>query len=492
MKNVFNTISLPLILVVNSVCLANPTNKKLNLYNGTQIKLPSESAPLWEKTTSQEENLSPEALANAIASKSKLSILDVYKLVLIKDKVLSASRNAVEAAEFHYAADKSQAWGPKIKLTAGFGYGDQQVKSHATPNGSANTGGFTTTAGFTITQPIFNLPDIIQAKRSNYAAKLQEVQYAADLQTLIKKTVVAYLEVLKNRESIKFKNQEIAAAQKVLDLLIEQGKVVNMLDEIAKARARVTNAKAEKFNFEAQLKIAQGTFRQYWSVDATKIKDLKAKIKFKLPDPMNESFWTDKAMKENLVAQFKKGLIQLSDFDLQRIIEGLYTPVFSITGGCSTQQTSSSPFGSSDISTSGCSVMLNITATLFDGFYTQNKAKELYKIKAKVADEADLEAQNAGFAATTAFNNLEFGYNQIKQYESSVKDGETALAGVNERLKVGGTIVIDALTAVANLNQYRTSLLREKINFITNKVSLQLAVGNLSENDLLDIDKLLE
>jgi len=428
-----------------------------------------------------------------LTSKAKLSVTDIYMLALNRDMQLKSSRKTIEISELHFLADKSLAWGPKVRLTASLGYGNQRMESSATPKGS-NTDGFTTAGGFTINQPIFHLPEIIQARKSEYAIELQKLQFAADLQTFIRRTVVSYLEVLKNRESIKFKIDEINAAQRILNFLLEQEKVgLATKDDVAKARARVSTATSEKFTFEANLAIAKAAFSQFWNLDGSKLKNMKSKVQFTLPVPLDVEVWRQESETNNLAVQYNEGLIKLSVFDIEKSSKALYMPTVDLNAGCSTQSTSSSaPFGPSDLSNSGCSVTFNISALLFDGFYTQRKVRELNSTREKIEFDATLVKQNAGLTAISSFSNVVAGYNKIAQLKNSVRDGQTALDGAQEKYKFNGTTLIDVLTAVANLNQYKTSLIIEKINFIVNKVTLKQAVGNLSENDLKEIDTMLE
>lgn len=471
---------------------------KTILYVGTRIKLPTapaEAIDTAEKPVSNKINFDAKASSynpNSSAKK-RMGIADVYIAAYPVDNRIGAARSDLEASNHHSDAEFRRTWGPQLALTAGFFWRDTQGATSSPTQSFGAGSGTTGTVGVTLTQPIFNYQQILEAQKSNYAVTVTGVRNAIAQQDLIVRVVKAYLDILRTEFSIELKNDEYIAAKQHLRYLEEQLKVEpSMIVPVREARQRIETIQGVKQSLETTLAVAKGVFRQTWRIDlnSNHLKQLKRKVVFMPPMPSNPNEWVEHARTSNLMVQYNQGLVELADFDIRKVTAGLYRPI--ITGNITYTHTNMGVSGT-DIATDSSIVGLNLTFPIFDSFYTQAKTKEMLSIKNRVGYDLEAAQITAAQSALESIMNINNGIEAIHYYQKAADDADFVLRGKKDFFQNNlGSSSFEVLAAVQIRNQTMQQLIDEKIKVLYNKATLLQAAGILSLSDLEELDRLLE
>lgn len=424
------------------------------------------------------------------ASPHALTLSDAFKRAYETDSKIAAVGADYEASQHHFDADHAKAWGPQLGLTAGLVYGSKWI----TPSPAFPVvNGWTLSGGLSLVQPLFNYVQILQADQSEYAISVAEVRNAVAQQDLMVRVTKAYLDVLKLQNSIEYKTLEIEAAKTHLEIVKEQFDVgLATLVDVSEAEAIVSATEGQKASLESTLITAKGVLLQTWQIEAEELKHLKAKVKFEGPTPADPKKWIDQAVSLNLNVQYTNGLMEIAQYDIEKVKAALYYPTVNLTAGCSAQGTSPYPFGSNQTSTDTCSAGVTLNIPLFDGGYTPAKTKEATSIKERIRNDLRTAQIVAAQSARQSYADIQKELGNIALYQNSVDKMAEALLGKREQYIYGERKSFEILTTLQNLNLYKQQLLNEKYDLIYNMIVLKQSVGLLSVVDLESIDALLE
>jgi outer membrane protein len=92
----------------------------------------------------------------------------------------------------------------------------------------------------------------------------------------------------------------------------------------------------------------------------------------------------------------------------------------------------------------------------------------------------------------SSFNDVNAAISTIRALQQSVISAESALQATEAGFDVGTRTIVDVLNSTRNLFDARRNLADARYNFITAIVSLKRAAGTLTQNDLIDINKVLK
>jgi outer membrane protein len=92
----------------------------------------------------------------------------------------------------------------------------------------------------------------------------------------------------------------------------------------------------------------------------------------------------------------------------------------------------------------------------------------------------------------SSFNDVNAAISTIRALQQSVISAESALQATEAGFDVGTRTIVDVLNSTRNLFDARRNLADARYNFITAIVSLKQAAGTLTQNDLIDINKVLK
>lgn len=420
-----------------------------------------------------------------------LNLSKVYEIAYQSDSKIEAARADLEATYQHFEADMAKTWGPQLALTANLVYGHKSVTPTRPSYFIGN--GWSDSVGFSLVQPVFNYPQIVQTNQSEFATSVSAMRNAIAQQDLILRVVKSYLDVLRYQDFIKIKDVEIVGTKEHLEIVKQQFEVglASQID-VSEAESKVAVAEAQKRDFESNLIAAKGVFLQTWGIDAKELLPLKKEVTFQPPTPNDPEKWIDQATVFNLNVQLNNGLQEIAQYDIEKAKAALYYPSVNLTATCSNQGISNQgPFGTNYMTNNGCSTGLNVSMPLYDGGYTPAHSKEMVAIKERIRNDVRTAQIQAGQNARFSFAAIRKGLSNVKLYQKSVQTAADALQGKREQYVNGLRTSFEVLVTLQNLNTFRQQLVSEKYDLIYNKFLLKQAVGILSVVDLEELDALL-
>jgi outer membrane protein len=92
----------------------------------------------------------------------------------------------------------------------------------------------------------------------------------------------------------------------------------------------------------------------------------------------------------------------------------------------------------------------------------------------------------------SSFNDVKASISTIRALEQSVVSAQSALQATEAGFDVGTRTIVDVLNSTRNLFDARRNLADARYNFIVAIVSLKQASGTLTQQDLIDINKVLK
>lgn len=447
--------------------------------------------------------------ASAPAAANQLET--AYRLALANDPLLQSAAAQRDAAIEARPQARSLLL-PQVTVQANVSDIDLEQSNLGTSTFGNQTQPFNTTdeRGFTqnvvtlsLSQAIFDWSAFKQLKQSHAQVALAHARYLVEEQNIVVRLAEAYFNALAASDTVAFAAAEQRAIERQLEQAQKRYEVgLSALTDVQEAQARYDLAVADEIEAKRQLRTTREALREITGQYAPQLSSVRVGLDLQSPEPEDADQWVAKALQTNfgLSAERLSGEVAMEAIRQQ---SGARYPTLALQGSARFQdqsgdtQTTNNDTGvrggqfpfESESETLSVGLFLNWNA--FTGLRTTSairQAQAQYQQQAAVIEQTKRAVERQ---TRDAYDGVLAGISRVKALRQAVKSNQTALDASEAGFRVGNRTSVDVLNAQRELFRARTDFARARYDYLLNKLRLKQAAGQLTADDLMQIDALL-
>jgi outer membrane protein len=430
------------------------------------------------------------ALACIAAAAQAEDLLQVYREAQKQDPAIAAARSQWEATQERVPQARAGLL-PSVSAQgqANLNYYEANFATSPKTNVSQNYG-FGSLV-FSASQPLYRPQNVVVLDQAREQVTQSDFSLGIAQQDLIIRTTVAYFDVL-----LAEFNVELAEQQKIA--VSEQLAQAKRNFEVGTATITDTNEAQAKYDqiIATEIQARNDLDRRRTALAAiigktpASLKRIGRGFDPPLPEPNNVDYWVARALRENLNVRFAQSNYEIASLEVDRARAG-HLPTLDLVASASTLTNSGSTTG--DIGTSSRAGLLGIVVNvpIYTGGFVNSRVRETISLQDRA--RADLEA-----AKRAAVSNAQDGFSGVNSAAAAVKAFEQAVASAEVALQsnilgqeVGIRTNLDVLNVQQNVYSTRRDLANAYFQYMLAVLRLKSAIGNLTEQDLEDLNRRL-
>jgi outer membrane protein len=368
---------------------------------------------------------------------------------------------------------------PQINLTAGYNINRSDDEFQDSDR---------LTAGIGFSQELYNRASWITLDTAEKTARQADSSYAAVQQALILRTAQTYFEVLRSADSLEFVRAEKAAVARQLEQTKQRFEVgLSAITDVHDAQAQYDRVLADEVLAENALVNKYELLREITGQAHSDLNVLDTD-RFSATRPgKSVDFLLEEAQTKNLSLLAARIGQDVAKDNITLASSG-HLPRLTLDGGYNYGNERNDTITSRAGATNSFNAGINLTVPLYTGGNTTSLTKQAeYQY---VASSEELEQTYRGVVKDVrAFNNnINSSIGAIRAFEQSVVSAESALEATKAGFDVGTRTIVDVLESTQALYNAGRNLSDARYDYILSVLQLRLAVGTLSEQDIVDIN----
>lgn len=349
--------------------------------------------------------------------------------------------------------------------------------------------------GIDLNMSLYDHSNWVGMDRAELVAQQSDANLGATLQTLMLRTVNAYLAVLREQDSVVFVKAELRAIERQLEQTKQRFEVgLTAITDVHEAQANFDNTVARQIRAEnlAELRLEElreitGKYHDRISVLDTEMFSPAA------PSPAKVDQWLDIAKDSNLDLLVQRFAKDLAKEDIDLVKSGHY-PTLGLRAsyGRNNSEQTFNGVTTKPPSLDNQSITLSASIPIYQGGSVTANTERARANYVVASENLELTYRQTVRQVRSSFNDVKASISTIRALEQSVVSAESALKATEAGFDVGTRTIVDVLNSTRNLFDARRNLADARYNFVVAIVSLKQAAGTLTEADLNDINRVLK
>ncbi|AWL11078.1 Outer membrane protein TolC [Saliniradius amylolyticus] len=419
----------------------------------------------------------------------------VYQLALENDPVINKAKANRDAAQQGIDISRS-ALLPQISASADYSMATREEPDFQ-PTGIEiiSSDADSTGWGVTLDLSIYDHSNWVELDRAEKVARQSDTQYASTVQDLILRTTTAYLNVLKAMDNLEFVQAEKNAIERQLEQTKQRFAVgLTAITDVHEAQANFDSTVAQEIRAENQvelrleeLRAITGKYHDQLSILDTETFDTAR------PNPDTPQGWLNKAEQQNLALLASKLAKDIAEDDIDSARAGHY-PTLSLRASKSSSSSEIEVGGqTTDLPTTDSeSIGLSLNVPIYSGGRTSALTERARHQYVMASEDLELTYRDTIRSVRSSYNDVIASISTIKALKQAVVSAESALKATEAGFEVGTRTIVDVLNSTRNLYNAKRNLAEARYNYILGTFQLKKAAGNLSEQDIIAINRGLE
>jgi|SRR5215469_4602434 len=344
---------------------------------------------------------------------------------------------------------------------------------------------------FQLTQPIFNWAAWNAMDQADAQVAQAEAEFTAAQESLILRTATAYFNVLNARDTLAADHAATEANSKQLEQAKEKYEVgMSAVTDVENAQAAYDQSVANEITAEQSVTTAEENLRAITGQQAGELMEPTVDMPTRGPEPANAQQWVDQALKQNPNVLAAQSAADAADANVGIKRAGHMPNLSVIAQHNKISDTGNNIFALSN--TNGNFLELQLSVPLFAGGGTQAQLTQAERQYDAAQDNVKLVTRQTEQQARTAYLGVLTGVSQVQALKQSVKSNQTSMDATQTGMEVGTRTIVDVLTARQNLLTAQTGFSNARYTYLESLMQLRQAAGNLTENDLKQINSLMQ
>lgn len=423
----------------------------------------------------------------ACASLQAADLMQIYREALTEDTQYGAARAAYVAAQERLPQGRAGLL-PDIRLT-GIGQ-NQYIEAKGFPSREIKNRGITAT----LTQPLIHFENFIIYQQSKNEVAQADAQFVIAAQDLILRVAQAYFDVLKAKIDV----EVVESQKKAIHEQLEQAKRnfevgVSTIVDTHEAEARYDLTQSQEIAARNKLEITQHTLEMLINRLPGNLQD--ASLDKIIADPLSlphdgMEAWVNQAEEKNFQLKVQRIAYDISEQAIDLAKAGHY-PTLDLVAQYSDQHGVGGSFTGIGLDIVNKSVGLQLTVPVFQGLSVQSRVREALANRDKARKDMENVQRTVALQVRQNYLNVTNGIAQIKALKQALTSSRSQLDSTVLGQEVGVRMEIDVLNAQQQYFSARRDLARAYYDYLMSRLQLKAEVGDLDEDDLMEINALL-
>jgi outer membrane protein len=426
------------------------------------------------------------------ATAGAASLLDVYDQAAQSDPTIRAA----EATRLASREVRPQAWSnflPDISANASWSGATSggEVTTPGATRGTAHGGSW----GLSAIESV-NLPSMLrQLQRTDYTLAQADLTYHSAEQNLAVRVAQRYFNVLAAQDSLSAAQSSLAALNQQLERAEKRFEVgLSAITDVQEARASRDRANATVISAKRTLATNQELLREITGSMLDQLAAPGDDMPLISPDPQSEEEWVQKALEGNLDLNSSRISLDIASHDVgsQKL-----TRWPSLTLGANYRNSnaySDLQVPGKDNTTNswtGTWLSLGVSVPLFTGGQTSSLIRQAVYTQRAARERLEQSTRETERAARDAYLGVQSSIIQVQANKQALESSRLALQATEAGFDVGTRTTIDVLNSRNALLIAEQSYFQSRYNYITSLITLKTVTGNLTREDLLQINSWL-
>ncbi len=342
--------------------------------------------------------------------------------------------------------------------------------------------------GIYLTQPIFHYDMWVQLSQSELQIAQAEARYMAEQQNLMRRTTIAYFNVLAAQDDLTFAIAEQKTIARQLDQAQQRFDVgLIAITDVYEAQAGYDQSRSDVIAAENAVENAKEALKEIIGPYSDELSTLGETLPLPEPVPNNIDEWNEQALNQNLLVLVARSGSEIAqeNIDLQR--SGHY-PTLDLIGAYDLNDTTGNLAARGNTESIG--VQLNIP--LFAGGAVNSRTRQA-EYQYSEANENLVATQRAVTKEVKdSYRGVISAISQVGALKSAVKSGKSSLDATEAGFEVGTRTMVDVLSTTRNYTSAQSKYSKSRYAFLVNGVRLKFAASTLSLEDLQAINRYLK
>lgn len=411
------------------------------------------------------------------------NLLDVYQQAQSNDPVVLKAHAEFMASKEDIIQARSVLL-PQLGAFGSFNLNDQKINDIKTQDSESKT------FGASLSMELYHHGSWLNLDSSKKGAHQRDIAFQIAQQELIVRVTQAYFDVLSAKDDLEFAKAEKTAITRQLDQTKQRFKVgLTAITDVHEAQAQFDNTITAEIRAENNVFNTEEILREITNIYPRNLDPLNTeRFSASRPIPDSADEWQQMAEAKNLNLIAQKISVDLAKNNINIARAGHY-PTIDLKGRYSQTDNDDSFISPHSVDVDNQSIGIEINVPIYTGgaiTSSVRKAQSNY-----VGTSQDLARTHRTVVRSTrnAYNTVIAAVSAIKSLEQSVISAESALSATEAGMEVGIRTIVDVLDSTRNLYNAKRNLSSTRYNYIQAILSLKLAAGTISEQDLMDINK---
>lgn len=402
-------------------------------------------------------------------------LLQVYRQSMESDPALKAAAASRQASQ----EAKPQARAlllPSVGVTASRGstFGVVGVST-------GSDGGNTHSYAIGLTQPVYDRASQVQQRLAEETIKQADTDFNNAQNDLILRVAQGYFGVLAAIDNLTFATAEKNAFARQLEQANRRFEVgLATITDVYDAQARFDGAVSSEIDAINKLANARELLRQLTGQDYAQLNLLSERMPLALPNPNDPEQWVRMALDNNLTLRSAGFGVEQARENIQLQKAGHY-PSLDLNANRADVDTAFTRTISSQVN-------LQLTIPLYSGGAVSSRSRQAaYNYEASRQNLENLQ-RDAVRTVRNAYRGQETSISQIKALDQTRVSTRSALEATQAGYEVGTRTIVDVLNAERNVYLAEREYAAARYSYIANFLVLKQAAGQLSEEDMVEIN----
>ncbi|MCW8887356.1 MAG: TolC family outer membrane protein [Motiliproteus sp.] len=418
------------------------------------------------------------ALSLGLSSAQAGTLADIYKQALESDPQLKIAR-ATSKADAEIQNQRKSGLLPDISLDADLGYRDSDPNS--TTDGNSN--GYTVS----LTQPVFRAENWFNFQQGKILSDKAALEFSQAQQTLIRRTISDYLDVLQAQNVYETTVAEEAAFKRRLEQVEAQFEVgLIAITDVEEAKAGYDLARVNRIIAKGDLDNSFENIHRLTGEYMHQVANLKDDYLIYKLQPAEYHPWVTKALDNNLALQIAQYDVDAA-MESRRATESRHYPTVDLVAS----------YGRNDTNATGGDVDsgfigLNFNLPLYQGGRTSSEIRESFQRWDASIETLEDTRRQVVQETRSLYRDIETDVDSVAARKQTITSTETALEATEAGYSVGTRNIVDVLEAERRVYEAIRDYQTARYTFIRNQISFKESLGILSPDDLYSLDSWLQ
>ncbi len=420
-----------------------------------------------------------------------VDLVGVYRSALKHDAQLEGARytNLASREGLRQAFSRFL---PTLTLDAETGGTHQNIRSTNNDLFSLGKSFFMTSrVSVTLNQPIYRHSTLVGVWQARADVKRSDLELMQAEQDLILRSARLYFSALAARDEVTFAEAEQASLERHFELVqVQKARGLASIMDLYEARARLATVEAQVIEAEDLWDDAIEALRELNSRLAPDLRPLRVELPLVTPQPSDVDAWIERAVEGNLRLKAQEQAVEsaMQEISLQKAGR---IPALNLQARENREKTGGTLFGGgSDVETAN--FIVTISVPVFQGGFLGSRIKEAKYAHQAAVQELERQRRALKRQVRSSFFGVTRAISRVAALEQAVRSQGLALEARQEGFRSGIVSIVAVLDAERDLFETRRDHARARYEYILNSLLLRDTVGQLSEADLLQVNRWLQ